>query len=130
MAQTRNLRLKLGLFIIAVLAVGLPVWFNANHNHSNDATLTLAIPFMLALVYKMATKLSLRFICVAIITGALAAFVIKMFIDWHFDPTSHNLFPFEIIINGMLISFAVLIGISIGGIIQWLRARRNKSMVP
>jgi hypothetical protein len=129
MAQTKNLQLKLGLFIVAVLAVGLPIWFNANHNHDNDATLTLATPFILAIVYKMATKLSLRFICVAIVTGALMALIIKMFIDWHFDPTSHNLFPFEIVINGILISFVVLIGISVGGVIQWLRARRNKSML-
>jgi hypothetical protein len=128
MAQTKR-GLKFGLFMVAVLAEGLPVWFNANHNHANDATLILAIPLMLALVSRLATKRSARFLCFAIVTGALAALVIKMFIDWHFDPTSHILFPFEVIINGLLITFVVLIGMAIGSIIQGSRAGRNKSMV-
>lgn len=129
MAQWENKKRAFGLFVVAVLAEGLPVWFNANHNHANDATLTLAIPLVLALVCRITTKLSSRTICFAIVAGASAALIIKIFIDWHFDPTSHNLLPFEIIINGILITCALLAGLALGSIVQWLRARRNKSIM-
>ena len=110
-----------GLFLLAILASGLPMWFNSNHEHENDATLTLAIPLLLTLLSRITTKLRSRTICFAVAAGAWIAMVIKIFIDLHYNPTSHNLFPFEVVIDGILISLAALAGIAIGTIIERLR---------
>jgi len=53
--------------------------------------------------------------------GIVTALVIKIIIDWQFDPTSHNLFPFEIIIDFVVISIASLIGAAIGFIYRKFR---------
>jgi hypothetical protein len=99
---------------MTVIVTGTFVWFSSNHNPQND----VAIPFVLAVLFGLTlsilTELQIKKILFATTIGVVIALVIKIIIDWQFDPTSHNLFPFEILIDLVIVSIASLIGGAIG----------------
>jgi hypothetical protein len=86
------------------------------------------IPCGLAVLYALAftilTQVEQKKIVWATTIGAMIAIVINFFIDWHFDPTSHNLLPFEFILDVVVVLFASIIGVAIGSIYRWFRKRR------
>jgi len=109
------------IVLISVVVTGIFVWFSSNHNHNNDFTIPLVLSVLFALAFSILTELQLRKIVFATTIGVVTALIIKITIDSQFDPTSHNLFPFEIMIDFVLISIASLIGVAIGFIYRKFR---------
>jgi hypothetical protein len=75
-------------------------------------------------VYCIFTAFQIGKIVSATIIGVILALIIKIKNDWRFDPTSHNLFPFEIVIDLFAISIATMIGAAIGSVYRKFRKRK------
>lgn len=102
------------IVLISIVGTGIFIWFTSDHNHNNDFTIPFALAILFALAFSILTELQKRKIVIATTIGVMIALIIKIKIDWQFDPTSHNLFPFEIIIDSIVISIASLIGAALG----------------
>ena len=111
------------IVLITVVVTGIFIWFSSDHNHNNDATIPFVLSASFALAFSILTELQLRKIVLATMIGVIIALIIKIIIDLQFDPTSHNLFPFEILIDLIFILIASLIGAGIGFIYRRFRKR-------
>src|SRR5678810_539294 len=105
------MKTKLFAFIvlITIVVTGICIWFSSDHNHNNDFTIPFFLTVLFVPVFSILTALQIDKIVSATIIGVIIALIIKIIIDWQFDPTSHNLFPFEIVIDIIAISIASLI---------------------
>jgi hypothetical protein len=113
------------LLITATIVVGMFTWFSSNHEHNNDFTLPGILTMLLALVFSIATRLEILKIIFATTGGVLLSLIIKIIIDGYYDPTSHNLWPFEIIIVGFLILVACVVGVLPGVLFRLLKKRKH-----
>jgi len=114
--DNKFMKTKLFAFIvfITIVATGICIWISTDHSHNNDFTIPFALTVLFVPVFTILTELQIDKIAAATIIGVIIALIIKIIIDWQFDPTSHNLFPFEIVIDLFAISIASLIGAAIG----------------
>ena len=112
------------IVLITVVLTGLFIWFSSNHNQNNDFTTPFLLSVLFALGFDIVTELQKRKIVIATAIGVTLAFIVKIIIDWQFDPTSHNLFPFEIVIDFIIASIASLIGVAFGYIYRRFRRRK------
>ena len=123
--------MKLKLFIllvtIATIVVGMFTWFSSNHEHNNDFTLPFILSMLLALVFSITTRFEILKIIFATTMGVLLSIIIKIIIDWHYDPTSHNLFPFEIIIDAFWIFIPSVIGVLPAVLFRWITKKRKQN---
>jgi len=117
-------RLFAFVVLITVVVTGIFIWFSSSHNHNNDFTIPFVLSVLFALAFSILTELQIKKIVFATIIGVITALIIKIIIDLQFDPTSHNMFPFEIIIDLIIISIASLIGGVIGFIYRRFRKRK------
>ena len=117
-------RLFAFIVLITVVVTGIFIWFSSYHNHNNDFTIPFVLSVLFALTFTILTELQIKKIVFATTIGVIIALIIKIIIDWQFDPTSHNLFPFEILIDLIIISIASLIGAAIGFIYRKFRKRK------
>jgi ABC-type Na+ efflux pump permease subunit len=62
-------------------------------------------------------------ILLTVTIGYVIALIVKIGFDLQVDPTSHNLFPFEVLISGFVAFVAALLGAAIGMIYK--RFRKN-----
>jgi predicted neutral ceramidase superfamily lipid hydrolase len=117
---------RLFAFIVqmTIVVTGIFIWFSSNHNRDNDPAIPSALAVLFALTFSILTELQLRIILFATTIGVEVALVIKIIIDWRFDPTSHNLFPLEVLIDLIIILIASLIGVAIGFIYRKFRKRK------
>jgi len=113
------------IVLITVVVTGIFIWFSSNHNSNGDLTISFVLSGLFALAFSILTGLQLRKIVLATMIGAIMALIIKIIIDWQFDPTSHNLLPFEILIDLVIISIASLIGTGIGLVYRKVRKRKK-----
>ncbi len=116
-------KLVILLLLIAIFGAGLPMWFTFEHN-KNNLTIPLIISLLLAFVFSVWTKLKLAMVYFVTTIGVLISIIIKIIIDAYIDPTSHNLFPFEILIDGFYVLCTSLIGAAIGVLIKTYRTKR------
>ena len=116
-------RLFIIIALVTVAVTGIFIWFSPNHNHSNDFTIPFVLSVLFALTFSILTQLQINKILLATTSGVMIALIIKIIIDLQFDPTSHNLFPFEILIDLIFILIASLIGAGIGFIYRRFRKR-------
>jgi ammonia channel protein AmtB len=121
-----KIKLFISLIIIAAIVVGMFTWFSSNHEHDNDFTLLFSLSILLALLFTITTRLEIVRIIFATTIGVLLSIIIKIIIDWHYNPTSHNLFPFEIIIDAFLIFIVTLIGALAGALFRWIIKKRKQ----
>jgi len=112
------------IVVITVVVTGMSIWFSSDHNHNNDFTIPVVISFLFALTISILTELQIMKIVIATTSGVMIALIIKIIIDWQFDPTSYNLFTFEIIIDSIIILIASLIGVSVGLICKKVTKRK------
>jgi hypothetical protein len=126
----KKTKLVIWLVFIAILVAGLPMWFTSNHNHINDLSILLPVALLLAIVFSVLTKLQLKTICFVTVIGVIVSIIIKIIIDTNIDPTSHNLFPFEILIDGFFVLLASLIGAAIGIVIRLLIKSHQEKHAP
>jgi len=111
--------------LIAIAVTGMFIWLSTDYNHNNDMTIPFALSVLFALTLSILTELQTKKILFATIIGVLILIIIKIIIDWQSDPTSHNLFPFEILIDLIVISATSLIGVAMGLIYRGLRRRKS-----
>lgn len=110
--------------LISVVVTGIFIWFSSHHNHNNDFTIPFVLSVILTLAFSILTELPIGKIALATTLGVIIALIIKIIIDWQFEPTSHNMFPFEIVIDLIIVSVAALIGASIGLMYRKIRKTR------
>lgn len=104
------------MVLVTVVVTGMFIWFSSNHNHNKDFTIPLVLSILFAVAFSILSGFQINRIAQATTIGVIAALIIKIVIDLQFDRTSHNLFPFEIIIDLILVSIASLIGVVIGAV--------------
>jgi hypothetical protein len=102
------------LCLTTVVFVESALLLTPGHNHSNDITFPFLVCCLLALLFCVLSNLANETIFKSITLGYVLAIIIKILIDFQFDPTSHNLFPFEIIISSVIGFVAALIGVALG----------------
>jgi hypothetical protein len=108
------MKAKVLALFISVIVIAVPFLISSTHNHNNDAGIPLLLSTILALLFVLFIKLEVIISAALTTAGGIIAMIIGMFIDWHYDPTSHNLFPFEIVINTILFFIASIIGAGFG----------------
>lgn len=121
-------KLFIWLLLISILAAGLPIWFTSYTNYMNKGEIgfSLLLTILLAVIFTLRTKLQIHTIYFAITLGFIIAIFIKVTIDGQTDPTSHNLLPFEILIDGCSAFGASLIGIAIGSAFQKYKGKHTQ----
>ncbi len=62
------------------------------------------------------TKLLVGFL--GVIAAAIAANVLNITIDVSRDPTSHNLFPFELVLTAVIAAFGGIVGLGLGSVFR------------
>jgi hypothetical protein len=102
------------LILIATLLQGTAFLLYPGHTHSNDYTLPLVAGVLLGFLFCLLTRLRLSTIVIIITISNTVALICKIIVDMQVDPTSHNLFPFEIIISAFIACIAAVIGAAVG----------------
>ncbi len=106
---------EIGLLILfATLLQGAAFLFYPGHNHSNDYTVPFVAGVLLAFLFCSLTRLRLSTIVIIITISNTIALIGKIIVDMQVDPSSHNLFPFEIIITAFIACIAAVIGAAVG----------------
>ena len=108
------MKAKLLALLISVIVIAVPFVISSTHNHNNDLGIPLILCTILALLLVLFLKLEVITSAALTTAGGIIAMIIGMFVDWHYDPTSHNLFPFEIVINTILFFIASITGAGLG----------------
>ncbi len=113
----------IGGCVASFLAVGIPYW----QVPYNDVELPVTIVTGALLVVVTAAALARavgrsRFIVCVLAIGATipAAVMARVIVDTATDPTSHNLWPFEIFLAGMVGALVATMGTLVGNLPQWL----------
>lgn len=106
-------------FIAGVLAVGLPFWL-IPYNRANlpDALLTpgLVVVCVSALLLRLFRMASFRKVATLMAATVPAAVLIRVLVEGVRDPTSHNLWPLEVII-AVLVGLVSAVPGAIGGVL-------------
>lgn len=89
-----------------------------NGNYTAGVTLPFTVCCLISLSAYLFFDFSTRAILFSAAFGYVLASVLKMVIDWQTDPTSHNLFPFEIIISAIIGLVAGVVGTAAGLILK------------
>jgi hypothetical protein len=111
--NSRQLVSLLIAFALALLAVGLPYWripYDKLALPNSIINLGLVVPFVAAAVVRFFSGVSLRRSVIVIGLAVPCAVVLRAVVDVFADPTSHNLWPFEVVIAS-----GVGFGVSLGG---------------
>jgi hypothetical protein len=108
------------LLMISVLTAGAPIWFISYNSFATNRVIMISgiLTILLALLFSLLTQKQNKKIIYTIIPGFIIATIIKIIIDSFFDPSSHNLLPFEIVYYTIIASLAVLMGVAIGFVIK------------
>jgi hypothetical protein len=118
-----------GAFVVAFLAVGIPYWQVPYAKVSLPGTLMgagLVVVVVAAALVRAAGKCHIVLSLLAAGLAVPSVVVARVAVDTIHDPTSHNLWPFEVIIAsvvGLLASSAGALLGSVPGVMARLRAR-------
>lgn len=123
-------RWLLGACMAALLAVGIPFWQVPYSKVSLPNT--LMAPGLLVVVIGAALARAVgqsRFMTTLWVVGLTvpAVVVARVFVDTSLDPTSHNLWPFEVVIAAFVGWFAAAAGAAIGSVPMLLSRRVSRS---
>jgi len=113
------------LILISGIVVGVCMWLSSYPEVVRMFTLTFYVTILLTLTFSITTKLELIKIIFATMIGSMLAIIIAIMIDGFFDPTSHNLLPFEIAIDVYWLLIACLIGVLGGALFRWIKKRKQ-----
>ena len=116
----------IALLFLTVVFTAIPFSYQALHHQTNGTYVSGPVCFILTDIFMYRTSDSKKStVILASTIGALFSFVIKVGVDWTYDPTSHNLIPFEFIIYFGLTYLFSLAGSSIGTSLKGTGAPRN-----
>lgn len=113
-------------FAVVVLAAGIPYWRlpYAEINRGHFAVLPGALLLgFLTLVLVVAKVARVKLIAVTMLLAVPAIDVVSIVKDTAADPTSHNLWPFELVIAALSGAAVVLPVVGIGLAARWAMAR-------
>ena len=121
--MARRLRLPLG-FLAALLVFGVPYW-RMPYAQSDPSALYpgLAVLAAIALMLAVVNEGRLRWLLVTMAACPAVAVVLRVAVETAADPTSHNLWPFEVVIALVAGAVAVLPALVAGVIAR--RSRRQ-----
>lgn len=109
--------------IASFLAIGLPYWQIPYSDVEVPTSLMTPALIVVALAAAIARAMgpSHFIVCVlAIGTTIPAVVMVRVVIDTAVDPTSHNLWPFEVVLSGFVGAFVAAAGTVLGSIPKWL----------
>ncbi len=109
----------IGGCIASFFAVGLPYWQIPYSDVELPTTLITAALIVVVTAAALARAIgNSRFlVCVLVIGATIPACVMaRVVVDTATDPTSHNLWPFEIVLAGLVGAFTAAAGTAIGSI--------------
>lgn len=115
-------------FVLSFFSTGIPFWLIPYNQVNLPSSLIhpgLAVVVIAAVLIR-ATRVNLLWKTVRLLGWAPAAAVIaRVIVEGMRDPSSHNLWPFEVII-ALLLGFAcALIGALLGTLVAWLRGNSS-----
>lgn len=113
-------------FAVVVLAAGIPYWRlpYAEINRGHFAVLPgAALLCFLTLVLVMAEVARVKLIAVTMLLTVPAIDIVSIAKDTAADPTSHNLWPFELVIAALSGAAVVLPAVGTGLAARWAMAR-------
>ncbi|MBX9901546.1 MAG: hypothetical protein K2Y28_12260 [Burkholderiaceae bacterium] len=105
---------------LTFFSVGIPYWLMPyNKLNLPDALITplLIVPFIACILLRVRTHHKFRKITWLIGASMVGAVVARIFVDVIRDGTSHNLWPFEIIIASIVSFPLALIGVLAGSLV-------------
>lgn len=111
-------------FVVTFLAVGIPYWQIPYSKASLPSSLYdfgMAVVFLAAAILRMGSKATFMQILTIIGLAVPVAVMARVQFETALDPTSHNLWPFEIAIASGLGFAVALAGTVLGGIVTYLR---------
>ncbi len=122
------MKLKLSKWLVggciaSFLAVGLPYWQIPYSDVELPTTLMTPALIVVALAAAMARAMgrSRFMVCVLAVGATIPAVVMaRVTVDTAADPTSHNLWPFEIVLSGLVGASVAAAGTVMGSIPNWL----------
>jgi hypothetical protein len=109
----------IGAFIVAFLAIGIPLWRVPYADVSIPDTLMgpgLLVTALAAAVVRFVGKHSFLASLLVVALAAPAAVMARVIVETAQDPTSHNLWPFEVFLAWMAGLLAALAGVLLGSI--------------
>jgi hypothetical protein len=109
----------LGGCVVSFLAVGLPYWQIPYADVELPNTLVTPALVVVALAAAMARAMgrSRFMVCVLAIGATIpAAVMARVVVDTATDPTSHNLWPFELVLAGFVGAVTATAGTALGSI--------------
>ena len=124
--MSTNVRKNLSLavaFVSGVLAVGVPYWSMAYGKVKLPVALVgpgLLVPVGAALLLCASRVASLHKVLLVMGATVPAAVCLRVARDVAADPTSHNLWPFEVVIASFVGFPCALAGAIVGSMIAWL----------
>jgi hypothetical protein len=121
------MRLRLALALLAgLLACGLPLWpipYREVSMPGNPAVSDwLLLGALAGLFAGYLLRQRMRVPVVAVAAGFVLAVLGRVQVETGRDPTSHNLWPFEVIIAGGIGLVAAVIGVSLARLLQRMTA--------
>lgn len=113
-------------FVAALLLIGVPYW-NVPYARANLPDSLLGAGFFalaaLAVLLALAGVARLRVLLTTMALCPAAVVALRVVAEGMADPTSHNLWPFEIVIALVLGAGAVLPALFAGSVARWYRRR-------
>ena len=96
------------------------VWrsFEKTQIDQNTATAWCAIALVAGLLVRVFSDTKLWIGFVGVIAAAIAANMLNITVDVSRDPTSHNLFPFELVITTVIAAFGGIVGLGFGSLFR------------
>lgn len=108
-----------GAFVVALLAVGIPFWRVPYADVSLPGTMVspaLAVVVFAAAVVRGAGRHGLLATMLVVALAAPVAVMARVVVETAADPTSHNLWPFEVVLAWVVGLCAALAGALLGSI--------------
>lgn len=118
-----------GAFVVSFCAVGIPYWRVPYSEVSLPTTLMAAGLVVVVLAAAVVRFLGRHGFLASLLVVALAvpsAVIARVAVDTARDPTSHNLWPFEVFIAWMVGLLASLVGVALGSVPAMLERGAGK----
>ncbi len=112
-------------FVVALLAVGA-YWWPPSYSEIQVIPswwVFALISVAAAMIFASRDLRQSMMIGAGVAVGAMAAIIIRVIVDVVADPTSHNLWPFELVIASLFIVPSALLGAAVGVVVRRLVPR-------
>lgn len=128
----KALRVLAGSFIICALAIGVP-YFSTAYAQVNLPNALWGWGLLLVFVAAAGIRITdnAGFLATAATLASVAPVVVmaRVVRDTALDPTSHNLWPFELVIAGAVGVFVALVGTIAGSVVRVALNRKGEEVI-